>query len=560
MRLFTNRRRKETLIEPDEVFIDSGNLPEFDTQQFEGVIERPIRTNVIFLLGVAFFVVMFVFLGKIFSLQIIEGGELSERSERNSLSQEVLFAERGVIYDRNQTLLAWNNPEREYGDYEGLGHILGYVAFPTEGEIEGSGFHPKEFVGRDGTEKLFNNDLRGENGLKVVEVNVAGEVTSESVQGYAQDGDNITLSIDAELQDALYGYIRNLALDKGYLGGSGVVMDVETGELLALTNYPEYDSEVLSLGEDRDTIAQYSQNEGKPFLNRAVSGLYTPGSIFKPFVAIAALNEGIISPEKIIFTDGKLSLPHPYIPDTFSIFRDWKNHGPVNMEEAIAYSSNVYFFQIGGGFESQQGLGIDRIREYAQLFGFERATQTGLSGEDDGLIPDPDWKEETFDEVWRVGDTYNTSIGQYASQVTPLQVARAVAALANGGNVVNPSLQKREKGEVIHTIDIDQRHFEEVQKGMRAAVTYGTASGLNIPNVSVAAKTGTAEIDFGKRFVNSWVTGFFPYENPRYTFAVVMEKGPRDNFIGGVFVARQLLEWMSVNTPEYFEEEESIDF
>lgn len=538
-------------INPDEVFLDSGNLPQFDTQQFEGVIERPITTRVVALLSAVFVIVGIVFLSKVFMLQVNEGDRFALLASNNSLDHSTLFAERGVIYDRNGEELAWNAPKRTYTERPGFGHLLGYVSFPNETEVFEEGRHPKELVGRDGTEKIFNQNLRGENGLKIVEVDVLGEVTGESVLAYARDGSNLNLSIDADIQEQLYRYIRDLSFDRGFTGGSGVIMDVQTGELLALTNYPEYDPQVLADADDRDMIVRYQTDEGKPFLNRAVQGLYTPGSIFKLFVALGALEEEIVDPDKIFYTTGSLSLPNPYVPGTFTVFRDWKDHGAVDLEDALAYSSNVYFFEVGGGFEEQEGLGIDRIKKYSDEFGLGAPTGIGFDGEKDGVIPDPAWKQEVFDEVWRIGDTYNTSIGQYSSQVTPIQMVRAIAAIANEGKLLTPSLAQGGNPGAHTTIAIDQNNFNQVKEGMRSAVTYGTATGLNIPGVSVAAKTGTAEIDLGKQFVNSWITGFFPYEEPRYAFAVVMEKGPRENYIGGVFAVRQLLDWMVENKPEY---------
>lgn len=546
--------RKGIVLDPDEVFVDSGNLPAFDRTQFEGVIERPISNQVIVALGVLFFISISIFLARMYNLQITRGAEYSELSTNNSLEHSVIFTERGVIYDRNEEELAWNTPERTYTSRSGLAHVLGYVSYPLQDEIEEGTYHPKEFIGRDGIEKVFNAELGGERGLKIVEVDVSGEIQSESILTEPINGNNVTLSIDAPLSEELYKYIRDLALERGFLGGSGVLMDVETGEILALSNYPEYDSNIMARAEDAEAIEKYRKNQGKPFLNRAIQGLYTPGSIFKPFVAVGALSEGIISKDEVIHTTGSIAVPNPYVPDEETVFSDWKDHGSVNMEDALAVSSNAYFYIVGGGYDGRQGLGIKGIEKYGHKFGFGEETGSGMPGEQNGFIPTPDWKEETFGDVWRIGDTYNTSIGQYNLQVTPIQVARSIAAIANGGILYTPSFRAGglAKGkEVIQ--GIQEEDLEEMRVGMRAAVVRGTAGGLNIPGISVAAKTGTAEIDYSKKNVNSWVTGFFPYENPKYSFAVVMEKGPRENYIGGVFVMKRLLEWMQVNTPLYLE-------
>jgi penicillin-binding protein 2 len=182
-------------------------------------------------------------------------------------------------------------------------------------------------------------------------------------------------------------------------------------------------------------------------------------------------------------------------------------------------------------------------------------TGVRLEGESAGSIPSPKWKEETFpeDPVWRIGDTYHTSIGQYGFQVTPLQVARAVAAIANGGLLLTPRIDRGYTPYGAREIAIDQAHFETVRAGMRDAVLGGTAAGLNVPYVAVAAKTGTAEIGVGKEYVHSWVTGFFPYDEPRYAFALLMEKGSRRNLVGATYAMRQFLDRLQVVAPEYLE-------
>lgn len=328
-------------------------------------------------------------------------------------------------------------------------------------------------------------------------------------------------------------------------------MDVSNGEILAITSFPEFDPEVLSEGTDSEKIAEYVNNKSKPFLNRVIDGLYTPGSIVKPFLAVAALEEGIISPEKNIYSAGFISVPNPYDEDHPSIFKDWKAHGYVDMRDAIAVSSDVYFYEVGGGFEDQKGLGIGRIEKYMRVFGFGESSGDSFLSGPSGTIPNPEWKAATFGgEAWRVGDTYNTSIGQYGFQVTPVQAVKAFAAIANGGMLLEPTVVLGERRPAVK-LNFNPDNLQVVKEGMRQGVVSGTAANLNLPFIKVAAKTGTAELGSRKEFVNSWVTGFFPYDNPRYAFAVVMEKGPHENTIGALYVIRQLLEWMNENTPEY---------
>ena len=191
-----------------------------------------------------------------------------------------------------------------------------------------------------------------------------------------------------------------------------------------------------------------------------------------------------------------------------------------------------------------------------RLFGFGRGTGIDIYDEETGIIPSPEWKKEVFDDEWRVGDTYHTAIGQYGFQVTPIQAVRAIAAIANGGVLRTPHVLREEDSERLLAekdtrIKIPDEYFQVIREGLRKSVLEGTASALYLPHVSVAAKTGTAEIGTLKKFVNSWVIGFFPYENPRYAFATVMEQGSPQNLIGAPYVMRQMLEWMAVNTPEY---------
>jgi penicillin-binding protein 2 len=333
-------------------------------------------------------------------------------------------------------------------------------------------------------------------------------------------------------------------------------MDFTNGEVITSTSFPEYDSQVLSFGKDTATINGYLNDKRKVFLNRDTSGLYTPGSIVKPFFALAALNENIIDPNTKILSTGSISIPNPYFPDQKTIFKDWKVNGWVNMMQAIAVSCDVYFYEVGGGYQNQKGLGIANLEKYAELFGFGEKTGVDLPGEAEGTIPSPAWKAINFktDPVWRIGDTYHTAIGQYGFQVTPMEMVRAVGAMANYGTLLTPHyvLGDTVKENQKTNLNLNKSYFDIVHEGMRDAVTTGTATALNVSYVEVAAKTGTAQIGVSKNKVNSWVIGFFPYDHPKYAFAIMMEAGPSTNEVGASAVMRELLDWMSVNTPLYF--------
>jgi penicillin-binding protein 2 len=561
---FLKNKRINSEVAPEDIFMDGENLPQFDTQQFEGRIERPISQRMIVALGIFFIFIGISFVWQLSILQIKKGEAFFQKSEVNSLDKIPVFADRGVIYDKNKVELAWNSesPEdithlfRTYIKDPGFSHLLGYVSYPSK-DKSGT-YWQQEFIGKDGVEKAYNDRLKGKNGVKVLETDAHGVVQSENIINPGTQGDNIVLSIDSKIQSKLYEYLQSLALDGGFKGGSAVIMDVTNGELLAITNYPEYSSDILSRGDNIEEINRYiNDSVHKPFLNRAIAGLYTPGSIVKPFVAIGALNENIIDPLTNILSTGSISIPNPYFPNQKSVFKDWKAHGYVDMREAIAVSSDVYFYEVGGGFKSQKGLGILNIEKYSKMFGISEKTGVDIAGEVEGTIPTPEWKKRKFkDDPWRVGDTYFTSIGQYGYQVTPIQMVRATGAIANKGTLLTPHvLAEKDVTYPIEKIDIPDEYFTIVGEGMRQAVTAGTAISMNFPEVKIAAKTGTAQVGISKQNVNSWVIGFFPYDHPRYAFTVMMENGPANNAVKASYVAKQLFQWMSLYSPDYFRTE-----
>jgi penicillin-binding protein 2 len=569
--------RRNAEIHPDEIFIDSSNLPQFDTDQFEGQIEQPIAKKSIRIAGICFLCVALFFTYKIAHLQIVSGETYKKISENNRLHHSLLFAERGAILDREGTLLAWNEIDPNQSDFSlraytqdsGLHNLLGYVKYPKKDKF--GFYYNTEYAGADAVEKFFNPILSGVNGLKITETDALGNTLSESMVRPPKKGENISLSIHAGAQKAMYDAISEISRRSGFVGGAGVVMDIHTGEVLVSVSNPEYDSNVLTDGKDVERINSYLKNQNNPFLDRVSSGLYTPGSILKPIFALAALAEGIISPDKQIESTGELRVPNPYRPGEFSIFKDWKAHGYTDMREAIAVSSDVYFYQIGGGFGSQKGLGIDKIDEYSYMFGFGDTLEgTYFSGKK-GVIPTPEWKKKNFNgDIWRVGDTYNTAIGQYGFQVTPIQAVRATAALANNGTLLTPTLiSTKTKRELLingsldelgqRAIHTDSRQvavqnpawYNIIREGMRLTVTEGTMSAVDVPYVKVAGKTGTAQLGISKKFINSWVVGFFPYENPKYAFTLLLEKGPNTASVGATPALRLWLDWMNIYAPEY---------
>lgn len=569
---FTHKSRE---IAPDEIFLDSSNLPEFDTNQFEGQIEKPISYQTIFVVASFFIFVGVLFIWRIGNLQISLGDKYRDVSENNRLHHSLVFAERGAITDRKDKLLAWNSIDpnqnefsfRSYIEDVGSHNLLGYVKYPKKDKF--GFYYNTEYSGADGVEKYYDKVLTGDNGLKITETDALGNTLSQSTVRPAKKGENVQLSIDVGAQKAMYNAIREMARRSGFQGGAAVVMDIHTGEMLTSVSYPEYDSNIMTSGQDSAKIKEYLTDDNNPFLDRVASGLYTPGSIIKPVFAFAALSEGIISPEKQIESKGELKVPNPYKPGEFTVFKDWRVNGFTDMRKAIAVSSDIYFYEIGGGFPGQKGLGIDNIDKYASMFGYGTDIADNFYSGRKGVIPDPEWKKLNFNgDIWRLGDTYNTTIGQYGFQVTPIQAVRSIAAIANNGTLLDPTIISEKTSKdffsrgLISTIGQSSvipaaknpsaaNWFKIVREGMRMAVTDGTMQQLNFPFVKIAGKTGTAQLGIAKKYINSWAVGFFPYENPKFAFAVLLEKGPSTATIGATAAMQEWLNWVHIYEPEY---------
>lgn len=555
-RILGNRiKRKHHEIDPEDVFLDSHNIPTFNVNQLEGRIERPLPSWLSYVMFIGVFLIFGGFAVKLYSMQIHNVDFYQDKADRNHLRSTPIFAHRGTIADRNGNILAWNDstggthevPKREYTNMAGFSNILGYVSYPKK---DSSGvFWQENYIGKDGVEKIYNEMLQGVTGQKIIAIDASRNIESENVTIDPVNGQNIRLSIDKEVQAKMYERMVELAKKAHFTGGAGVILDIKTGEILALTTFPEYNNNIMtnaSTTEEKKKVSDSLLDKRGMFINRAVAGLFTPGSTVKPFVAIAALMEGVITPEKEILSTGALVIKNKYGgPDT--VFKDWKVHGYVDMRKAISQSSDEYFYQVGGGYQSQKGLGIERINKYAKLFGFASTTGIDLPNEKYGVVPSPEWKKKIFNEDWLVGNTYHTSIGQYGFQVTPLELARAIASIANGGYLVTPhvllSLQTAST-----SLNLQESHLNVIREGMRDGVLEGTGKALNIEGLKIASKSGTAELGVSKQLVNSWISGYFPYENPRYAFAVIMEKGDRHNPYGAVFVMKETLEWMRDNT------------
>ena len=454
------------------------------------------------------------------------------------------------------------NTVRNYMMSQAFAHVIGYNGRINSSEL-GSviDYSSNDYIGKVGLEKFYEKELRGAPGKTEVVKDASGVKRGDNILSIPQNGYNLVLNINADLQKQAYNSLEKSIKNIGAKRGAAVALDPRSGAVLALVSYPAYDNNIFSSGISQKDYNSLQNDPNQPFFNRAISAQYPTGSTIKPFIASGALQENIISPTKLINDPGYILIKNQYDPSITYRFGGVVPHGLVDMREAIAVSSNIYFYTVGGGYEDQQGLGPSRIKKYLDLFGWEKKTGIDLPGEFQGFVPSPEWKKQVKKESWWDGDTYNLSIGQSDLQVTPLQVAVAYSAIANGGNLYKPQIvQKIIDGsssdakivkefvpEETGQIYIDPENLQIVREGMRDGVQkpYGSSFMLNDLPVAVAGKTGTAETNKSGIF-NTWSSNFAPYDNPEIVFVATIEgvEGLRSATLP---VAHDVLQWYFSN-------------
>ncbi len=541
--LWQRKRRRNPEIEPDEIFLDAATTASFNRNQFEGRLEKPLSRSTFFFLSAILGGLFCVLLARSAQLELVQGTAFAQESANNSLSATTLFAPRGAIVDVNGVPLAQNVAQSDgsvqrYYALPSMGQIIGYVSYPKK-DSHGVYYDTKE-SGVAGLEAEYNAMLSGKNGQLLAERDALGRILSEGDIVPAQPGQTLHLSINANLEQLFARALKNVTIQQHFVAAAGVIMDVHSGAVQAIVSYPSYDPNVMSSGGPVSAIAAYSTDPGHPFLDHAVQGVYTPGSIVKPFEASGALTDGVITSSTTIDDTGLLTVPDPYHPGEVFRYTGWKALGVITVRQAIAWSSDVFFYTVGGGYGPIKGLGINRLDYWYRRFGMGTTTGIDLPGEATGLVPGPAWKRKTFNQAWYLGDTYFTAIGQYGMQVTPIQMARATAAIANGGTLYTPTLLAGDKTSSI-PVPVSSAALQVVREGMRLGVTGTTLiDRINLPYLAVAAKTGTAQVGSHNQYDNTWVEGFFPYDHPEYAFAVVLERGPSGEGEDAVWVMQQL--------------------
>jgi penicillin-binding protein 2 len=465
----------------------------------------------------------------------------------HDLSQEQVIALQ--TNDRPIGLELVQEYKRSYPEGKVFASLLGYTSAPTIADLKNKAqLVSTDEVGRTGIESFYDERLQGKPGVVIALRNARGEVLENQVQSEPRIAPTLHLTIDGELQSYFYKTLDQRLKDIGRTSAVGIAIDVKTGAVLAFMNFPSFDNNIFSTKDEAGQRQKLLNDHNRPLFDRAVSGLYNPGSTIKPMVGIAALNEKIISPSREIFSPGYLEIPNPYHPENPSKFLDWRYQGNVNLGAAIAQSSNVYFYAVGGGALGIKGLGIGKLRQWWQKFGLGKKTGIDMPGEEDGFLPDPDWKQKTQGRPWLLGDTYNVSIGQGDLLLTPMQLAVYAAGLANGGKFFRPYVSSDNNVPAVN-IDLSylKNEFREVQKGMRQTVTspLGTAKLLDNLPMATAAKTGSAQIKNNTQ-ENAFFIGYAPYENPQIAIMVMIENS-KEGSLNAVPVARDVFSWYYEN-------------
>lgn len=476
--------------------------------------------------------------------------KISEILEQNAddlkdfINQANLEKRGAVVLARNisrsQTidLVGLNIPEieiasdyvREYPDALAFSHILGYI-----GESETA----RELEGQSGIEAEYNSVLRGVAGRMLIYRDAKGKILDKKIAEPSTAGSDLVTTVDGDLQNFFYSRMKSALAMLGRDSGVGIALNPQNGEVLALISLPTFDN---------NNVSKYLSGKSQPLFNRAISGQYTPGSTIKPLVALAALREKLVDPTFQVLSTGSIEIPNPYDPENPSRFLDWKAHGWVDLHSALARSSNVYFYQLGGGFERFKGLGIARLHEYWQKFLLGQKTGIDLPSESAGSLPDPEEKEARTGQIWRIGDTYNVSIGQGDLLLTPIQLINFIASVANGGKIYRPHfVQLTVEPEILADYSGWTTEVVEVQQGMEDAVSkpYGTANLLAYLPMKAAGKTGSSQVANNTR-TNAFFVGYAPQENPQIAVLVLIENS-KEGSLNAVPIARDVLEWYYYN-------------
>ncbi len=480
-------------------------------------------------------------------------------------------------------------PERDYTSGTLASHILGYAGKINSEEYEKrkNYYSSNDIIGKTGIEYVFEEYLKGKNGTKQIDMAIDGTTTAEYVSQEAIAGSDVVLTIDANLQkvteDALKANIEKIAtggFGKAYdaKAGACVVMNVNNGEILAMASYPDYNPADFIGGISNSAWNNYINNTAKPLVNKAIQNSYSPGSTYKMITAIAGLESGVINLNTRINDTGVYTKYKDYQPRCW-VYTDYHTgHGYLNVSQAIEKSCNYFFY------ETSDRMGIDTLVKYSKYFGLGSKTGVELQGETAGILSSKESKEKLHNgEKWSAGDTLQSAIGQYDNEYSPVQMARYISILANGGNRINPTIirtirnsdgsevSKEEiekfvnnklkiQEESVENTEINKNNLNAVLEGMRSVTSDsgGTAYvRFKDFNISVGGKTGSAEAPNNQ--VHAWFVGFAPFENPEIAIVVMVENGGHGNYTAEV-VRDIMAEYFGMNTQNVEENMSAVPY
>ncbi len=451
-----------------------------------------------------------------------------------------------------------NNPIRDYKDPLVFSHVVGYTGKINADEFaarKDGNYVLNDYIGKTGLETQYEQYLRGILGQKQNEIDATGDFKKTLAELPAKPGNNIKLGIDYDLQKKLFDSLNEVMKRGKAKKAAAVITNPQTGKVLALVSLPSFDNNMFAAGISSKDYSVLTNDKNVPLLNRAITGLYPPGSTVKPMLGLAALTEGVVKPETKIIDDGVIRV------GSFTYYGyNRAGLGLMDVYSAIARSSDIYFYTIGGGRAGSpiQGLGPEKLAEWYRKFGLGQKLGIDLPSEKEGLVPDTEWKKKTMNEPWYLGNTYHYSIGQDNLLVTPLQVNSWTATLANGGRIMQPYILDEvinSNGEVIHRTApnpikenfLDPNWVKVVQDAMRQTVTAGSAQSLkNLPG-ELAGKTGTAQfISRNLTQTHAWFTSYAPASDPQIAITVLVEEGGEGSSVS-VPVSKMVYEWWIEN-------------
>ncbi|MBI2612083.1 hypothetical protein HYW54_05085 [Candidatus Gottesmanbacteria bacterium] len=522
-------------------------------------------------------VLMGILATRIFELTIIRGSYYRYLAEGQRVKEIRIAAPRGIIYDRNNTPLVRNIPVRieskegimrEYPFAEFLAHVIGYTGEIDEKEMEkrnrietfNNRFFPGDIVGKMGIEKSYDGRLRGRGGRRLTEVDAKGEHVRDLGESAPLSGENIHLSLDLGLQKVATSSFENKM-------GAVVALEPASGEILALYSSPSFDPNVFIEGVNVDDILDSAD---MPLFNRAIGGVYPPGSTFKIVTAISALEEEKIKADTIIEDTGVIEIG-PFKFSNWYFTQYGRKDGLVDIVKAIQRSNDIFFYKTG------EFLGITKLAAYAHKLGVGRSLRIDIEGEAEGVMPDPDWRMKARGDEWYLGDTYHVAIGQGDLLTTPLQVNNWTNIVANGGRLCRPHLIKDQK-ENCQDLGIKKENIELVREGMIKACQPGgtgwplfnfkyqisnikypideknflstlesTTSAKKLTEIVTACKTGTAEFGSPENKTHAWFTIFAPAYDPEISITVLVEEGGEGSSVAAPIAKKMLEEWFSRN-------------